>query len=99
MKNAYHFTSLYRALPQGYEDIPWCPPQNCLQYSNPRDFVGPRSMFVSCWNPKTKKYVQEVWTGSRTRVLPPKGWKKAKACPPKNNNEWPVEKKIKKFTS
>ena len=83
---------LYRALPPGYEDKPFCPKGYCLKYKNLRGQVGPRSLFVTCWNPKTKKTQQEVWTGSKTSTIPPSGWQPAKPCSRKWSSEVKSEK-------
>ena len=68
------------ALPPGYEDEAWCPPDHCIR-ATPQEpgFVGPRSMFVECANVKCGETADEFWTGTRTDTPPPPGWVKAKS--------------------
>lgn len=81
------FEPIYRALPPGYEDKAWCPKGYCLKHKNLSGKVGPRSLFVTCWNPKTQKTRKEIWTGTKTSIIPPAGWKPARSCSQKWKSE------------
>jgi len=56
------------ALPPGYEDDLWCPPDTCQIYTNPYGYVGATSSFNLCYNPDTDEITKGVWTGSKTDV-------------------------------
>ncbi|KAL9178416.1 hypothetical protein ACHAXT_003746 [Thalassiosira profunda] len=62
------------ALPPGYEDNMWCPPDTCQIYRNPYGYVGGRSSFEKCYDPQSDRISSAVWTGSETDVEAPRGW-------------------------
>ncbi|KAK1740204.1 hypothetical protein QTG54_009154 [Skeletonema marinoi] len=68
------------ALPPGYEDQIYCPPDNCEIYTNPFGYVGALSSFYKCYNPSTGKTTDGVWTGSLTNVTAPEGWIEPEQC-------------------
>lgn len=65
-------TGVLAALPPGYEDVMWCPPDYCRRYvPNEPGMAGPVSMFNECYNPTTDDVVDGVWTGELTDVAAP----------------------------
>eukprot|EP00986_Skeletonema_menzelii_P002913 scaffold844_cov142-Skeletonema_menzelii.AAC.4 len=68
------------ALPPGYEDQIYCPPDNCEIYINPFGYVGAASSFDKCSNPSTGVTTDGVWTGSLTNVTAPQGWIEPEHC-------------------
>ena len=76
-------TGVLAALPPGYEDVMWCPPDYCRRYvPNEPGMAGPVSMFNECYNPATDDVVDGVWTGELTDVAAPEGWTEDPAdCP------------------
>lgn len=68
------------ALPPGYEDQIYCPPDNCEIYINPFGYVGAASSFDKCYNPSTGVTTDGVWTGSLTNVTAPQGWIEPEHC-------------------
>lgn len=71
------------ALPPGYEDVMWCPPDYCRRdVQNEPGMAGPARIFNECYNPATDDVVDEVWTGELTDVEAPEGWVENPAdCP------------------
>ena len=68
-------------LPPGFEDVAWCPPGSCLQPSEIKPgHTGAKSSFVECYDEKTEKVTNEVWTGSKSPTTAPEGWIKAEFC-------------------
>ena len=68
------------ALPPGYEDQNYCPPDNCEIFINPFGFRGALSSFYKCYNPSTGVTTDGVWTGSLTNVTAPEGWIEPEPC-------------------
>lgn len=68
------------ALPPGYEDQIWCPPDNCEVYTNPYGFRGAASSFIKCYNPEDDETTDGVWTGSHTDTTAPDGYVKPETC-------------------
>ena len=70
------------ALPPGYEDQIYCPPDNCEVYINPIDDLGAASSFNKRYNPSTGETTDGVWTGSLTNanVTAPEGWIEPEHC-------------------
>jgi len=69
------------ALPPGYEDVMWCPPDCCRRPVNPRpDLVGSVSLFNECYCPESDEVVDGVWTGCLSDVQAPEGWTVAPYC-------------------
>ena len=68
------------ALPPGYEDEAWCPPDHCIR-ATPQEpgFLGPRSMFVECAHIETGEAAAAFWTGARVNAVPLPGWVKVKS--------------------
>ena len=68
------------ALPPGYEDEAWCPPDHCIR-AIPQEpgFVGPQSMFVECAHIETGEAAAAFWTGARVNAVPLPGWVKVKS--------------------
>jgi len=68
-------------LPEGWEDVAWCPPGACLQPLgvDPRH-TGAKSSFVQCFDPSTEKTSNEIWTGTKSPTKPPAGWDRAAFC-------------------
>lgn len=54
----------------------YCPPGYCDRFVSHGNsgFVGPASSFHECFNPETGEVMDEVWTGSLSEVVAPKGW-------------------------
>ena len=68
------------ALPPGYEDAMYCPPGNCAVYINPFGMRGPSSSFNKCYDRRTTKVTDAVWTGSKTDVVAPDGYVEPLQC-------------------
>eukprot|EP00579_Thalassiosira_antarctica_P028335 CAMPEP_0202004858 /NCGR_PEP_ID=MMETSP0905-20130828/10068_1 /ASSEMBLY_ACC=CAM_ASM_000554 /TAXON_ID=420261 /ORGANISM="Thalassiosira antarctica, Strain CCMP982" /LENGTH=274 /DNA_ID=CAMNT_0048562303 /DNA_START=74 /DNA_END=898 /DNA_ORIENTATION=+ len=69
-----------QALPPGYEDQIWCPPDNCEIYTNPYGYVGADSSFFKCYNPATDETTDGVWTGSLSDTSAPEGYVEPEMC-------------------
>ena len=69
------------ALPPGYEDEAWCPPDHCIR-ATPQEpgFVGPQSTFFECAHVKTGEAAAAFWTGARVNAVPLPGWVKVKSA-------------------
>lgn len=64
----------------GYEDVMYCPPDNCEIYLSPFGYAGPASLFNKCYDPETGTIANAVWTGSLTNVTAPEGWVTPEMC-------------------
>ena len=68
------------ALPPGYEDEAWCPPDHCIRATpQPEGFAGPQSMFWECAHIETGEAAAAFWTGARVNAVPRPGWIKVKS--------------------
>lgn len=68
------------ALPPGYEDEAWCPPDHCIRATpRPEGFAGPHSMFWECAHIETGEAAAAFWTGARVNAVPRPGWVKVKS--------------------
>ena len=68
------------ALPPGYEDEAWCPPDHCIRATpQPEGFAGPQSMFWECAHIETGEAAAAFWTGARVNAVPRPGWVKVKS--------------------
>jgi len=72
----------HAALPPGDEDDQWCAKGDCSIFINPYGDAGAQSSFSKCYNHRSYKVYEAVWTGSKSNQAPPKGWSKnPKQCP------------------
>jgi len=63
------------ALPPGYQEFMHCPPGSCSLYiEHDKGFAGPASAYYKCYDERTEKTTEAVWTGQYTEIEAPEGW-------------------------
>ena len=73
------------ALPPGYEDDMYCPPNACSVFTwtrTPYSYVGGRGLWEFCYNPATDVTTAAAFGGSKTvdGAVPPRGWVEPVPC-------------------
>jgi hypothetical protein len=62
------------ALPPGYEDLTFCPPERCLCRKPPTDMVGPKSLYFGCCEPVFTGEPSADYTWKNTETTPFVPW-------------------------